>query len=317
MKILVYHKLEEKFVKDIENNGENQVITLCEDNFEKGDKELIDADILIGWGDINDFTSERIKLSKNLKWVHVLAAGVDRLPFEELKEKNVKVTNSSGIHAIPISEHVFATLLFLEKNLNILYKQQLNKCWRQQPIEELSSKTMAIIGVGKIGEEIARKAKAFDMRVLGIKNNPSPVKYVDEMYSMDNLKGVLSRAHVVVIALPLTEKTRELFTFETFQWMRRDAYFINIGRGKIVQEEALIKSLQHGVIKGASLDVFQQEPLDKNSPLWTMDNVIITPHQAGGSPRYMERTMNIFMKNLERIKNKEELINLVDLNEKY
>lgn len=317
MKILAYHKLDEKFIKNIENNGENLAINLSEDNFQKGDKELEDADILIGWGDTGDFTEERIKMTKNLKWIHVLAAGVDRLPFKELKEKNIKVTNSSGIHAIPISEHVFATLLFLEKNLNVLYRQQLNKCWIQQPIEELSGKTMAIIGVGKIGKEIAQKAKAFHMKVLGIKNNPSPVEHVDEVYSMDNLKEVLSKAHVVVIALPLTDKTKGLFTFETFNYMRKDSYFINIGRGKIVQEEGLIKALKQGIIKGASLDVFEKEPLDKESPIWTIDNVIITPHQSGSSPYYMERTMDIFIENLARIKNKQQLVNLVDLDNKY
>ncbi|WP_027625022.1 D-2-hydroxyacid dehydrogenase [Clostridium lundense] len=317
MKILAYHKLDEKFIKNIENNGENLVISLSEDNFPKGDKELEDADILIGWGDTDDFTEERIRMTKKLKWIHILAAGVDRLPFKELKEKNIKVTNSSGIHAIPISEHVFATLLFLEKNLNVLYKQQLNKCWRQQPIEELSGKIMAIIGVGKIGKEIAQKGKAFHMKVLGIRNNPLPIEYVDEMYSMDHLKEVLSKAHVVVIALPLTDKTKGLFTFETFNYMRKDSYFINIGRGKIVQEDGLIKALQQGIIKGASLDVFQKEPLDKESPLWTMDNVIITPHQSGSSPYYIERTMDIFMENLVRIKNKQQLINLVDLDNKY
>ncbi|PRR77263.1 putative 2-hydroxyacid dehydrogenase [Clostridium liquoris] len=317
MKILVYDELDKNSIKDIEKDGENKVVTLNKNNFEKGDKELQDADILIGWGDTNDFTARRISMSKKLKWVHVLAAGVDKLPFKELKEKNIKVTNSSGIHATPISEHVFATLLFLEKKLDVLYKQQLNKCWRQQPIEELKDKTMAIIGVGQIGREIARKAKAFDMRVLGIKNTPTPVEYVDEMYSMDNLKEVLCKSHVVVIALPLTEETNGLFTLETFKSMRRDAYFINIGRGKIVHEESLIKSLQQGIIKGASLDVFQEEPLDKDSPLWHMDNVIITPHQSGNSPHYMERAVNIFMENLEKIKNGEELINLVDLNKKY
>ncbi|KAJ53839.1 phosphoglycerate dehydrogenase-like enzyme [Clostridium tetanomorphum] len=317
MKILIYDNLEEKFINSIRQNGENEVITLSKGAFEKGDKELEDADILIGWGDTRDFTEERIKKTKRLKWIHVLAAGVDRLPFEYIKGRNIKVTNSRGIHAIPISEYVFATLLFLTKSLNILYKQQMNKFWMEQPIEELSGKTMVIIGLGKIGKEIARKAKVFDMKVLGIKNNPTSVEYVDEVYSIDSLKEVLGQSQIVVVALPLTRETAGLFNLEVFKSMRKDAYFINIGRGKLVDEKALIQSLKEGIIKAASLDVFDKEPLPQNSPLWEMNNVIITPHQAGHSALYMERAIDIFINNLKRMANNERLVNLVDLDKQY
>ncbi|WP_125152581.1 D-2-hydroxyacid dehydrogenase [Clostridium rectalis] len=317
MKILVFDNLNKKFIDSISQGGKHEVITIKSENLDKISDEFNDIDIMVGWGDIDDFTKERINSAKNLKWIHTLAAGVDKLPFNYLKKKNIIVTNSSGIHSIPISEHVFGMLLYFTRSLNVFGEQKSLKEWRKASVYELFGKIIGIIGIGSIGKEIAKKAKAFDMTVLGVKNSKCDVNYVDYVYTLDDLNIVLSKSDVVVVALPLTDMTKGLFSTNEFNNMKKDCIFVNIGRGKIVNEKALIKALQRKNIKYACLDVFEEEPLSIESPLWDMKNVIITPHISGDSHKYMERAMQIFLENLTRFENGDSLINSVDLLKQY
>ncbi|WP_047152386.1 D-2-hydroxyacid dehydrogenase [Aneurinibacillus tyrosinisolvens] len=277
-----------------------------------------DAEILITYGE--DLTPERVMEMTRLHWIQVISAGLDIMPLPALGKAGVIVTNASGIHKIPMAEYTFAVLLQVAREMNTLYENQKNKKWdRTLRVEELYGKTMGIIGVGAIGEEIARRAKVFGMQVLGVSRSGHPKDVCDEMHKQSELLKVLPRCDYVVIAVPLTEETRGLLGKKELEAMRQDAVLINIARGEVVDEKRLIERLVNKQLKAAVLDVFSQEPLPETSPIWELDNCIITPHISGRSPLYMERAMEIFHQNLDLYDKglKDEMINKIDCRRGY
>lgn len=250
---------------------------------------------------------------KDLRWIHVTSAGINSMPLE-LKNSNILLTNSSGVHPIPISEQIFSYMLLFARDMHTAIRAQNNKKWIKNELNvfELHGKTIGIVGLGRIGQKAAELAKAFGMHVLAITRNPQQEEHVDEMYTIDNLPKLLGSADFVVNCLPGTDETKHLFSSKEFSYMKKTAYFINIGRGTIVNENDLVSALKNSAIAGAGLDVFETEPLPENSPLWKMRNVIITPHHAGKTPRYMDRVIEIFCQNLESYKKGEKMPNLVD-----
>ncbi len=260
---------------------------------------------------------EIIVNAPNLRWFQQFGAGADwLLEYPEAVEQPFVLTNASGIHGIPISEHIFALLLTFGRRLHdVLYAQQRHE-WSTPPGEtlfELEDKTMLLIGVGAIGERTARLAQAFGMRVLGIRRDPSEaVPDVDAMHGPEDLDVLLPEADVVVVTVPLTSETRNMIDADALHRMKSTAYLINIGRGGVVDEESLLQALRNGDIAGAGLDVFETEPLPEDSPFWDRDNVLITPHYAGSTPHYVERFMDIFLENLRRFLNNEPLQKVVD-----
>jgi phosphoglycerate dehydrogenase-like enzyme len=247
-----------------------------------------------------------------LKWVHALTAGVEKLLFPEIAASDTILTNSKGIHGIPVSEHVLALMLAFTRGLNLLVPQQQEKRWNRVPTDEIHEKTIGIVGLGSIGREIAKKAKGMGMEVIATKREMTTEIFVDKLYKPEQLREMLGVADFVVAALPLTEKTNGLFTLDEFQAMKPSAYFINIARGAIVRQADLVMALQLGVIKGAGLDVFEEEPLPADSPLWAMNNVIITPHMAAISPYYLDRAVKLFVDNLVRYVENREMFNVID-----
>ncbi len=268
------------------------------------------TDILVGWGwmDIRPL----IPAAPRLKWVHALSAGVENLICPEIQASDIILTNSKGIHGIPVSEHVFALMLAFTRGLNLLVRRQLDKTWDRVPTDEIHEKTIGIVGLGSIGREIAKKAKGLGMEVVATKQEMTTEIFVDKLYQPDQLHEMLAVADFVVVALPLTEKTTGLFTMEEFKAMKPTAYFFNIARGAIVREPDLVMALQLGVIKGAGLDVFEHEPLPADSPLWAMENVIATPHLAAISPYYLDRAVKLFADNLTRYAQNREMFNIID-----
>jgi len=259
-----------------------------------------------------------------LCWIHLTAAGVDRISSHaaEITARNLLITNSSGVHAVPISEHVMAMILSLSRDLQRSIRRQIKHGWTNRDhwehMGEVDGTTVGIIGVGRIGQMLAKKAKAFNMQVLATRRNAAQqLPFVDKISGPDGLRDLLASSDWVVVALPLTRETEGMIGESEFKAMKRSAHLINIARGKIIQEKALIKALQNGWIAGAGLDVFESEPLAKDSPLWDMENVIITPHHAGVSPHHMKRRFGIFIENLKRYQNGEPLINAVDINLGY
>ena len=281
-------KLKQKF---------NRIDFYIYNNIEEAKEQLFDAEIFVTYGfDINE---ELIEKMEKLKWIQCMSTGIDALPLNKLREKGILLTSVRGIHGIPIAEYVMAVILNHRIEAFRFYEQQKNKIWkRKADLEELFGKTICIIGTGTIGKEIARKAKAFDMKTIGVNTQGRSVEYFDELYSKADLNEALSKGDFVVQTAPLTKESYKMIGIEQFKKMKPTAFFINIGRGQTVDEKALIEALEKKLIKAAAIDVFEKEPLAYDSPLWTMDNVFVTPHISGLSDMYMNRAVPILEQNL-------------------
>jgi D-2-hydroxyacid dehydrogenase (NADP+) len=276
---------------------------------------ITDADILVTWGmtDIRPlyFAAPR------LKWIHALSAGVERLNFPEIQTSQTILTNSKGIHGIPVSEHVLSLMLAFTRGLNMFIRQQSARIWKRAPTDEIYEKTIGIVGLGSIGREIAKKAKGLGMNVFATKRELTTEIFVNHLFQSTELEKLLSMSDFVVVALPLLEATEGMFGLKQFEAMKRSAYFINISRGAIVRENDLVLALEQGLLKGAGLDVFENEPLPATSPLWDRSDVIITPHVAALSPYYLDRAIKLFVDNLTRFTQGREMFNLVDKTKGY
>lgn len=282
------------------------------------ESHVADAEIIAGWKkEMNEIINAK---QANLKWLQTWSAGVNSLPLKRLQSNNVQITSANGVHAYPISETIFALMLGLTRKIHTYVRQQLNQTWHHASMnQEIHEKTVGIIGVGNIGLETAKIAKAFGMTVLGLRNSGQAEEYVDEMYTQADLHTILPKCDYVIVTLPLTPKTKGLFGKKEFQLMKSSAFFINIGRGAIVEENELIEALEEKQIAGAGLDVFEIEPLPQKSPLWEMENVIITPHTSGSTEYYNKRVIeDIFVPNLNSYLNgKVPSINLLDFEKGY
>ncbi|WP_404357174.1 D-2-hydroxyacid dehydrogenase [Cytobacillus firmus] len=280
--------------------------------------EMKKAEVIAGWK--KELKEMVLEGDSKLRWFQSWSAGVDSLPLAEMELQDIQITSANGVHANPISETIFALMLGLTRKIHTYVKNQQAKVWHHSGLKlEIHNKTIGLIGAGAIGKETARIAKAFGMKVIGVRHSGRPEEYFDEMYTSGQLNDVLPQCDYVVVTLPLTPETRQLFGSEQFALMKDSAFFINIGRGEIVKERDLIDALQNGQIAGAGLDVFEKEPLSEDSPLWELDNVIVTPHTAGSTEHYTRRVIeDIFIPNLkEYITIGIPGINLVDYQKGY
>lgn len=298
------------------------------------DKEFIES--IIGEIEIavGNFPYDLLPDAKALCWFQQWSAGADwLLEHPEVQQLSFVLTNASGVHAIPISEHIIAVLLSFGRNLPQAGRAQQQRIWMQEGSDEqrgelkyytradtfeVAGKTMLLIGVGEIGERTAKIAQALEMEVIALRHNPNHESpEVDETVGPDELLAVLPKADVVVSTVPLTKATHHMLDQKAFFAMKDGAFFINIGRGPTVDEQALIGALQSGKLGGAGLDVFEEEPLSTDSPLWAMPNVIITPHSSGVTPQYNDRAFALFLANLERYLAGKKLENIVDKKQGY
>ncbi|MGG3802454.1 D-2-hydroxyacid dehydrogenase [Metabacillus fastidiosus] len=277
-----------------------------------------DAEIIVGWK--KEIAEHAIQPNSQLRWFQSWSAGINKLPLKSFKELNILLTGASGVHAYPVSETIFALMLALTRKIDTYVKNQREKKWHHSGLSlEMHEKTVGIIGVGAIGKETAKIAKAFGMRVLGVRQSGKREEYVDEMFKLGELDSIIPACDYIVITLPLTEETYHLFGGKQFQLMKKSAFFINIGRGNIVVEQELIKALQQKTITGAGLDVFEKEPLSEDNPLWDLENVIITPHSSGSTEHYAKRVIeDIFIPNLQSYLAGETLpVNLINYEKGY
>ena len=243
----------------------------------------------------------------------VRAAG---LSPEELEK--VIVTTSSGIHAGPLAEFCLFGLLAFTKGLPRLLRDKQEKRWDHYPTRELKGATILVVGLGNIGLEVARLARSFGMRTIGLKRQPDEeLPHVEELHPSENLKELIPRADAVVVTLPLTERTEGMVDREAINLMKPGCVFVNVGRGGVVDEEALIESLEDRRIAGAALDVFATEPLPPESPLWDLPNVLISPHTAALAESENERIVELFQKNLRLYLEEQPLFNRVDPQDFY
>jgi phosphoglycerate dehydrogenase-like enzyme len=284
---------------------------------ENAEEAFYDCDIFLTYG--TDLTEKHIYESQSLKWIMVMAAGLDKMPLYACREKGVIVTNARGIHKIPMAEYTLGAMLQWEKQTKAIIELEKNHDWnRKIKMGELCGKTLLIIGVGAIGSEIGRLAKAFRMNTIGVNRSGQKVEFIDEIHKVDNLLYILPQADYIVTVLPSTPETRGSLSIEHFAAMKNTAVFINIGRGDLVDEKVLINALERKEIAHAFLDVFEKEPLEHNHLFWNMENVTVTPHLSALSKNYLPRAMAVFEQNLINfIHNENSLMNKIDFNKGY
>ena len=263
------------------------------------------------------FNHELILRAPRLRWVQQWGAGADWLMrHPEIACHDFTLTNASGVHAVPMSEHILAMMLALARRLCRAYRAKFARQWDRPEFDdvyELADKTMVLIGVGDIGARTARIAAAMDMRVIGVRRNPEiGAPGVARMVGPDRLHQVLPEADFLVLTVPLTPETEGLIGEAEFALLKPGACIFNVGRGRTIDQAAMVRALQDGRLAGAGLDVTDPEPLPADSPLWAMDNVLLTPHYSGRTPRYDERAMAIFLDNLVRYRAGRPLRNVVD-----
>ena len=255
-----------------------------------------------------------ISLLPKAKWLHSFSAGVDRILTPAVAASDIHLTNSSGVHATPIAEHIMATLLIFTRSFHKTFQRQQKHEWeKDQSLSELRGKNILIVGLGEIGKETARLTHAFGAHVHAVsRSGKDKPEFVERLEKSDQLDAMLPSADFVVITLPYTEETHHLFDKNKFALIKPSAIIINIGRGGIIKEADLIDALKKKIIAGAGLDVFEKEPLPAESELWDMEQVIITPHHSGLSHKYMDRAIEWLCKNLEAYLNGQVLPSEVD-----
>jgi phosphoglycerate dehydrogenase-like enzyme len=280
------------------------------------EKEIEDADIFCGF----NLKPEQLARARKLKWIHCLAAGVNQLMRDDVRAASVIVTNSRHVHAPAMAEHALSLILALARRLPSAARYQSEKFWAQQeiwneqpPPTEIGGRTLVIVGYGAIGQELGRRARACGMRIVGVKRDPSRgAEHADKIIAAGALGSVLPEADFVVLAAPVTPETEHFFGRAQFAAMKPAAYFLNISRGALVDERALVEALREKRIAGAAMDVAEVEPLPPENPLWDAPNLLITPHLAGVSERLWPRHAELLFENLERYFSGRELLNVVD-----
>ncbi|MGC8230233.1 D-2-hydroxyacid dehydrogenase [Pseudobacillus badius] len=279
--------------------------------------DLQEAEVIVTFGE--DLTAQHIHHCPQLKWIMVASAGMEKMPFEAIEEKDILVTNARGIHKIPMAEFTLGYMLNHVKRFPEMLEFQKEKTWNKKlPIGELAGKRLLVLGTGAIGTEIARLSQAFRMSTAGVNRSGHSNDYFEEIYTMDKLPGLLPEADFIVSILPSTDETRFLLKKEHFEAMKQTAAFINIGRGDLLEDAVLLDALSNKEIAHAYLDVFAEEPLPPDHPLWTINNVTITPHISSVTSNYVPRAMEIFAHNLEVYKgNRSDYENKVDVGKGY
>jgi D-2-hydroxyacid dehydrogenase (NADP+) len=282
---------------------------------------LTEKNANVYWG--NRISSEIIEKMSNLEWIHFGSVGVNRVDLKAISERNILVSSSKGlvVDSMVASALGFITNLARGMHYNHILRSQgimsrysFDKYYDK--VQDLSNEHCLIVGFGDVGKKLARVCKALEMRVSAISRSLKKHEFVDEFFTLEYLSKASSRADYIVNLLPLNPETNKVFTGEIFNQMKNSAFFINIGRGETVDEEDLISVLKNNRIAGAGLDVFSREPLDKESQLWSMDNVILSPHIAGLSRNYWDRQGQLFIENLRCYleNDKASMINTVHLN---
>lgn len=277
------------------------------------------AEIIIG-----EPSRKEILMGKNIKWIQLTWAGADK--YIELKDimKNIILTNASGAFGEIISEYVIGAIISLYRKFPQYWKNQQNHIWaKSNSSYTIFGKKVLILGTGDIGRNIACRLRAFDADISGIRRKKSdePIEGFDKVFDLSLLDNLIPKADIIIGCLPSTEKTKGLMTYNRLKNMKKDAIFINVGRGDLVEDNDLVKVLKLGHLKGAALDVMSEEPLPVNSDLWDMENVIITPHIAGpsfdGNKNVQDSIWKLCIENIERYLNGKELINVVDFSKGY
>jgi phosphoglycerate dehydrogenase-like enzyme len=294
-KLVFFHSIPEDLMQDIQAEFPSVEMQQCTSK-----QTLLEAlpqtEILV------TFKCDQAMLDQapNLKWVQALSTGVDTFPVKELRNRGITLTSTTGMHAGHMSELALMAMLMLARNVHQIFKNQGLKVWdRKVPQDEIAGKTLGILGLGSIGRELAQRASFLGMQVIGVKKQSEEVEGVKRVYVLEDMDEVFAQSDYVINLLPLTEETRQCIGTRQFESMPAGGCFINLGRGGSVDEKALIQALERGNLRAAFSDVFTQEPLPADSPLWDLGNLIIMPHIGGENANYMHKAMPIIRHNLK------------------
>ncbi|SET16077.1 Phosphoglycerate dehydrogenase [Natronincola peptidivorans] len=313
MKALFTYDYGKEKMESIKNLGYD--VMIVDEKTIEYSQEMEDVEVLVCY---NPFNTLDISKMPNLKWIQLSSIGIDQLPKEVSVEKGILVTNNKGGYSIPMGEWILLKILEIYKESYKLYQQQQQKKWKMNTnLLELYRKRIGFIGTGSIATESAKRLQGFEAHVIGVNTKGTKVQYFDKCYAIDKLDEVLGECDVVVLTIPYTSATHHLINKERLNSMKKDAVLINVSRGSIIDEDALIQHLKEGNLLGAALDVFEKEPLPADSPLWEMDRVLVTPHTSWISEMRNERRFRIIYENMKRYIEKESLFNQVDIVKGY
>jgi len=275
-----------------------------------------EATVLFNWSGSLPLLRTVFGMCPHLRWVHSRSVGLERTLFPEISESSVPITNSIGVYSASLGEFTLAAILYFAKDLRRMIRNQIAGVWQPFDVTPVSGQTLGIVGYGDIGRAIAARVRPLGMSVLAVKRHPpaSPGAdpLVDAFYTPEHRIEMISRCDYVAVAAPLTDETRGMIAAPEFAAMKPTAVVINIGRGPIIDEPALLHALSTGQIKGAALDVFDQEPLPQGHPFYKLENVLLSPHCADHTPVWLDEAMELFIEQYQRFQKGEPLLNVVN-----
>ena len=279
-------------------------------------KAALDAEIILNWSGSLALLRDVFLMSRRVRWIHSRSAGLEQVLFPELIEGGIILTNGSGVFSASLGEFALAAILYFAKDFRRMIRNQIAGVWEPFDVTMVVGETLGIVGYGSIGRAVAAHARELGMSVLGLRRRVSQQtkedSLIDQLYKPEQRLEMLSRCDYVAVTLPLTEQTRGFIAAAEFDAMKTNAVLINIGRGPTVDERALIKALSESRIRGAALDVFDQEPLPQGHPFYSLENVLLSPHCADHTPDWLDNAMRFFLAQLERFNRGEPLLNIVD-----
>ncbi|AXC11542.1 D-3-phosphoglycerate dehydrogenase [Acidisarcina polymorpha] len=295
---------------------ENDARIVVGNSLEAFGDSLAEATVLFNWSASKELLRQIVLAAPKLRWVHSRNAGLDNMLFPELVESPIPLTNGSGVFSPSLGEFALLAMLYFAKDVPRLRRQQIAGLWKPFDMHPIERKTVGIVGYGDIGREVGLRAKAMGMRVLALKrhlpqagSDPGPV---DAFYATSQLVEMAGLCDYLVVAAPLTAETHHLVGEQVFAAMKSEAVVVNVGRGPVIDEAALVRALSEGRIKGAGLDVFEHEPLPGDSPLYKLENVLLSPHCADNHAEWLEDAARFFISQYERFRKGESLRNVVD-----
>jgi len=313
LKLLVHHHMSGLYMNELrarfpklkmvvlENYADLQVLLK---------REQPDVVLSFRMGHLGPFPRATLIEWPSIKWLHATGAGIEHLPPWD--PRKITITNSSGIHGSIMAEYAAWAVLNQTQKMPLFAAQHARREWRLYPVDPVAGKTVVIVGMGRVGGEIARRLRAFGMRIVGVRNRSGLLPAADETYTTDRLPEALAKGDFVILVTPLTDRTRGLFDARMLGYCKHGAHFINLARGNIVNEEALRGAIKRGALSGATFDVFHTEPLPHDDPMWSADGVIVTPHVSGEVANWQAVAARLFMENLDRWLSGQPLVNLCD-----
>jgi phosphoglycerate dehydrogenase-like enzyme len=277
------------------------------------EKAAPEAEVILHWSGPGSLLRSVFLAAPKLRWVHSRAAGLDKSLFPELVESSIPLTNGTGVFSQSLGEFALAAVLFFAKDFHRMLRNQAAERWEQFDVEEIAHQTAGIVGYGDIGRAVAKRLHAMGMQVLALKRHApaSPDPFIAEFYKPDQMSAMLGRCDYVIVAAPLTPETRHMVSDAQFAAMKPNAVILNVGRGPVIDQAAMVRALTQKRIRGAGLDVFEQEPIPAGDPIWKLDNVLISPHCADHTKDWLNDAMRFFLAQYSRFEKGEPLENIV------